>query len=81
MNCAGIGPTINENTAGTDVLGNTMQSDGSLEPAYLISGGVYFEMGPVFQSGGGDSNVAYLVYEYDRPSTGRLRVLRRQLTY
>ena len=73
--------TINENTAGTDILGNTMQSDGSLEPAYLISGGVYFEAAPAFQAGSGDSNEATVVYEYNRPSTGSLRVRRRLITY
>ena len=74
--------SVNENTAGTDILGQTMLDDGSLEPAAtLLSGGVYFEMMASFQSGGGDSNVVYLVYEYDRPSTGNLKVRRRTLTY
>ena len=75
--------TINELTTGTDIVGNTMAPDGtlSIEPEYLISGGVYYEMGPQFQSGGGDSSTVWLMYEYDRPSTGVLTVRRREITY
>jgi large repetitive protein len=75
--------TINTNTAGTDILGNTMAPDGtlSIEPEYLISGGVFFETGASFQSGGGDSNQVFLMYDYNRPSTGSLRIKRRRITY
>ena len=74
--------TINENTAGTDIVGTTMQSDGSFEPQYVISGAVYFEANAIFQSGGdGSSNVVQLLYEYNRPATGNLRVKKRTLIY
>ncbi|HEU5058276.1 MAG TPA: hypothetical protein VFU21_17210, partial [Kofleriaceae bacterium] len=74
--------TINDATAGSDILGQTMLADGTLEPAAtVLSGGIYFETAPAFPSGSGGSSVTYLLYEYNRPSVGNLRVRRRQLTY
>jgi hypothetical protein len=49
--------------------------------AVLISGGVFYETGPTFQSGGGDSNVVFLMYEYTRPSTGSHRTKQRRIRY
>ncbi len=74
--------TLDELTTGTDIRGNTMAADGtlSIEPEYVISNGVYFESAPRFQSGGGTSKVS-LMYEYDNPSLGVLRVKRRIITY
>jgi len=76
------GDNVDELTTGTDIRGNTMAADGtlSIEPEYVISNGVYYESAPRFQSGGGTSTVA-LMYEYDHPSVGVLRVRRRLITY
>jgi hypothetical protein len=73
---------VDELTSGSDIHGNTMAADGtlSIEPEYVISNGVYYESAPRFQSGPGGSTVA-LMYEYDHPSVGVLRVRRRIITY
>jgi len=74
--------TLDELTTGTDIRGNTMAADGtlSIEPEYVISNGVYYESAPRFQSGGGTAKVV-LMYEYDTPSLGVLRVKKRIITY
>ncbi len=72
--------TINELTAGTDIIGNTMQSTGELEPAYVTSGDVCYESQPQFQNGANTSNKAFIVYERARVDVN-VRVRKRRLTY
>jgi hypothetical protein len=72
--------TINELTAGTDIIGNTMQSTGALEPAYVISGDVFYESQPSFQNGVNTSNKAYIVYERAKVDVN-VRVRKRRITY
>jgi hypothetical protein len=83
----GLAWTDDANAAvtGTDIYGSTMLADGTifLDPTaqYVISNVAKNESWPVFESGVTNANRVYLVYERRNETDGKVRVVRRTLTY
>ncbi|HEU5055275.1 MAG TPA: hypothetical protein VFU21_02065 [Kofleriaceae bacterium] len=72
----------NQQTAATDLYGNTVMPDGTLAGAdYLISGEIDAESAPSFEINRNSPSKTYLVYERTKPTTGTTRVRRRWITY
>ena len=67
--------------SGTDIRGNTVLADGSVEGEYLLSAAPAYESEPAFQSGANGRARAYLVYQKEESSSSILRIVRRALTY